>query len=357
VYFCALFLDNVSLLIDLGSIMKHGLLLINLGTPYAPSVRAVRAYLREFLTDKRVITLPRLLRYLLVYGFILPFRPKKTAKAYRAIWTNNGSPLLDLSLQLASQVHLQLHEQYQVVLGMRYGAPSIASSLEQLKACDHITILPLYPQYASATTGSSLEETLKYLASMHNIPSITIIHNFYQHPAYINAMAQLLLQYVSEEHHLVLSYHGIPVRNLKQGGCINPCQKDCPEMDSAPPYCYRAQCFATSRLLASALHLDATQWTIAFQSRLGRTPWIEPYFDTTLQRLKAQGIKKIAIACPSFVTDCLETLEEIGIRAKAQWLALGGEELLLIPCLNADTQWIDALIDIAKINNCAISIK
>lgn len=328
--------------------MREGLLLINLGTPNSADKAAVRSYLREFLTDKRVIDLPKPIRTLLVYLFILPFRTKKSAHAYHLIWTKQGSPLLWHSQNLVKELQLSLKEDYQVALGMRYGQPSISSALNDLKDCNKITILPLYPQYSSAATGSSLEKVMMLLSKQESIPSVSIIRDFHQHPSYIHAQAQTIKSNLPEGFHLLLSYHGIPERHIHKTGCANICTDGC--LLNSNKNCYMAQCYQTSRLLAENLKLTQDQYNTSFQSRLGKTPWIKPYTDEVLKQLATKGIKKLAIACPSFVADCLETLEEIGMRAKEQWMSLGGDEFVLIPSLNTDSLWIKALIEISSRN-------
>lgn len=300
---------------------KHGLLLINIGSPSAPTVSAVRRYLHEFLSDRRVIDLPAPLRYLLLYTCILPFRPRRSAQAYQAIWTSKGSPLIYHSEALRLTLQERLGEQYKVVLGMRYGQPNIPDALAQLQSCEHITVLPLYPQYSSAASGSAIEKVLRELAPKSIIPSITIIREFYQHPAFIRAQAAQIKPYIEKNHdHVLFSYHGLPERN--QGN-------------------YQAQCVETSSLLANELGL--INYSTSFQSRLGKTPWIKPYTDAMILDLAARGVKHLVIACPSFVTDCLETLEEIGIRENKRWVEAGGKKLTLIPCLNASEDWINAI--------------
>lgn len=326
--------------------MKNGLLLINIGTPDRFDTASVRGYLSEFLMDRRVIDLPAFLRYILVYAIILPFRAKKSAHAYKAIWTKEGSPLMKTSQLLLNKLQDQLKEQYQVALGMRYGHPSISSALNSLRHCETITILPLYPQYSSAATGSALEQILKLYSLQEVIPSLKIISDFYHHPSYINAQAQIIKDHLNHDEHLIFSYHGIPERQIIRSGCLQVCKEVCPTISERNQKCYKAQCHQTSLLLANELQLNGSEFTTTFQSRLGKTPWIKPYTDVILQNLIEKGIKKIAIACPSFVTDCLETLEEIGIRAKEQWMALGGEQFTLIPCLNIDPRWLNALEDI-----------
>lgn len=323
--------------------MKKGLLLINLGTPAKPTIKAVRAYLKSFLIDKRVIDLPAPWRYLLLYGFILPFRPRQSAKAYQAIWTSNGSPLLHYSSSCRVQLQQQLGEEYQVALGMRYGEPSISSALKQLKTCETLTILPLFPQYSSAATGSSLEETMRLLSQQRIIPHIKVIRDFHTHPGFIDSQAALIKPYMATHDHLLFSYHGLPERQLLKDDCKEYCPSGCQTIARMNSSCYRAQCLRTSAALIRALNLNASNVSSAFQSRLGRTPWIKPYTDELLMTLAAKGVKRLAVACPSFVADCLETLEEIGLRAKTQWLNLGGEQLTLIPALNDHPSWIETL--------------
>ena len=324
--------------------MKNGLLLINLGTPDQPDTTAVRRYLREFLADSRVINLPAPLRYLLLYCLILPFRPKTSAHAYQAIWTKHGSPLLYHSQNLRNKLQARLGDDCHVVLGMRYGKPNLQDALTQLRACEHITVLPLYPQYSSAATGSSIEKVLQLLEKQTIFPSITIIRDFYQQPSFIHAQVEQIKPYLNGVDFVLFSYHGLPENHLHQAGCKPVCANHC--LLPAQNGCYRAQCFETTTLIASALKLPKRQYATVFQSRLGRTEWIKPYLDSTLSELAAKGIKHLAITCPSFVADCLETLEEIGIRAKAQWLQLGGEQLTLIPSMNDSEHWVDAIVAI-----------
>lgn len=326
--------------------MKKGLLLINLGTPDAPDARSVRRYLAEFLADYRVVNLPGVLRYILLYGIILPTRPRQSAKAYQAIWTKEGSPLYLESQNLVQKLKNSLRDEYQIALGMRYGNPTISGALDSLKDCNQLTILPLYPQYSSAATGSSLEACLNIIKKQNNIPSMRIIHEFYDHQAYIAAQAAVIKPYIEDIDHLLFSYHGLPENHLKQSGCETVCSESCPEINGNNAFCYRAQCFQTSRLLAKSLELKQAKFSSSFQSRLGRTPWIKPYTDKHLETIYASGVRKLAVACPSFVSDCLETLEEIAMQAKEQWLELGGESFTFIPCLNDNDQWIQALSQI-----------
>lgn len=329
--------------------MKNALLLINLGTPSSPETADVRSYLAEFLSDKRVIDLPAVIRYILLYTVILPFRPKQSAKAYQSIWTEHGSPLLCNSQALADKLHLALGHEWQVAVAMRYGQPGIERALDSLAHCDQLYILPLYPQYASASSGSSIEKVFSVLKEQKHQPTIHIISEFYKHPAFIQSLVVIIKPYLSKVEHILFSYHGVPQRQIAKSGCPLCCESACPVIHEANKSCYKAQCYETTRQVVANLGLDETQYSHAFQSRLGKTAWIKPYTDERLIELAKRGIKKIAIACPSFVCDCLETLEEIAIQAQEQWLSLGGESLSLIPCLNDNDTWVDAVIDIVGI--------
>ena len=328
--------------------MKHGLLLINLGTPKDTSTKSIRRFLAEFLADKRVVTLPAVLRYLLLYAIILPFRTKRTAHAYRSIWTKKGSPLLVNSLALMDKLASRNTIYDNVALGMRYGTPSLESALLSLKDCDTLTILPLYPQYSSAATGSSLEKALKIIARENVIPSVKTIRDFHDHPSFIQAQSEAIKPYIKDFEHILFSYHGVPESHLHDSGCKKICEGSCPATALAPIGCYRAQCFQSTDLIAKNLKLKPHEYTNAFQSRLGKTPWIKPYSDEILVELHARGIRRLAVVCPSFVADCLETLEEIGLRMKEDWLAMGGESFVLIPCLNDSETWVEALIAISQ---------
>lgn len=334
--------------------MTHGVLLINLGTPCDPSPAAVRHYLQTFLSDPRVVDIPRLLRLILVYGVIGPFRARHSAKAYQSIWTEAGSPLLVHSKALAQALSQTLGSAFKVVLGMRYGEPSLQQAITDLAKhpVDRLTILPLFPQYASASTGSALEATLKILARQTSIPHIRVIRDFYDLPAYIEAYATVIQNSIQGQalDQILFSYHGLPERQIRKTRCAAGCiqspgsaSSPCKAIDDSNRDCYRAQCYETTRLLAEKLGLKPDHYQIGFQSRLGRTPWIKPYTDEVLVDLRRQGFKDIAVVCPSFVSDCLETLEEITIRAREQWTALGGHTLISIPCLNHHPQWVEGL--------------
>jgi ferrochelatase len=327
---------------------KIGILINNLGTPAAPTRLAVWRYLKEFLGDGRVIDLPAILRWGLVNIVIAPFRASGSAHAYATVWQPRGSPLRYLSQDLADALQQQLPQHYQVALGMQYGQPSIKAALNQLLAagCQQIIALPLYPQYASATTGSSIERLFAALAKQWTIPNLTVINAFYQHPAFIEAQAALAKPILAKEapQKIIMSFHGLPLRHLQRSE-TQICEQSapCPLIHKDNQSCYRAQCYATARALAKSLELTDNDYEVAFQSRLGRIPWTQPYITELLPKLRQQGIEKIVVLCPSFIVDCLETLEEIAIRLKADWLALGGTTFTVVPCVNQDPLWVKGL--------------
>ncbi len=328
--------------------MRKGLIIVNLGTPEDCSVKSVRSYLKEFLSDARVITLPSVLRWLLVNCIILPTRPKQSAHAYKKIWQNNGSPLMINSNELKQSLQIALEDSYDVVLAMRYGKPSIKDALKTLENHNHISVLPLFPQYASATTGSIIEHVFQLTKNKTTFPNLNIIRDFYHEPAFFKSQAAIIDKYLQEDDHLLLSYHGLPENQLTKAGCKKGDKFHCNNLSSCLSGCYLSQCVKTSQLIQRELKLNSTQITTSFQSRLGRTPWIKPYTDEMLVKLRNKNIENIAVACPSFVSDCLETLEEIGIQAKEQWQSLGGKRLQLIPCLNSDEQWVKGLAEFIK---------
>ena len=333
-----------------------GLLLINLGSPDAPTTPAVRRYLREFLSDPRVIDVNPIGRAALLYGVILPFRPAKSAEAYRKVWSEDGSPLLVHGRALTREVAARLGDGWQVELAMRYGQPSIAAVLERLRtaAIDRIVVLPLYPQYAASSTGSSLEEVFRVAGERWVVPSLAVVPPFYDDAGFLDAFADVARPVLAEDRydHVLQSFHGLPERQVKKtddSGKVCLASADCCDrIGVANRNCYRAQCYATARGIATRLGLGETDWSVSFQSRLGRTPWIQPYTDVVLPELAAAGKKKIAVLCPAFVADCLETLEEIGIRLREQFAGLGGERLTLVPSLNSSPRWADAVCDLAR---------
>lgn len=334
----------------------NGLLLINLGTPDAPTTPAVRRYLRQFLSDPRVIDINPVGRFLLLNLIILPFRPAKSAHAYQQIWTDRGSPLLFHSEDLTREVAQRLGEGWVVRLGMRYGKPSIREALQSLgdEDVDRVVVLPLFPQFASSSTRTALEETTRAAPRVWDAPHLTEIEWFYDDPGFIQSFADVgrpVLEDVRPDH-ILFSFHGLPERHIKAEDftgehCLQRADC-CDRIVEANQRCYRAHCYATARAIAAALELTSDDYTVCFQSRLGRTPWITPYTDKVIDELAAAGKKRLAVFCPAFVADCLETLEEIGMRAKQQFLAAGGEELVLVPSLNSTPAWADTVARLAR---------
>jgi len=333
-----------------------GVLLVNQGTPETPRPREVRRYLREFLSDPRVIDIPALPRWLLLNALILPTRPRVSAAAYAKIWTPEGSPLLVHSRALCEAVAAELGDDFAVELAMRYGEPSLADGLASLYAADvsGILMLPLFPQYSEAATGSVLARVRELAPAALDRPPVRALEPFYADPGFVSAWvatARMELDAFGADH-ILFSYHGLPERQVR---AADPSGRHCLASDACCAAigpknrdCYRAQCLATTRALARALELHPAAHTTAFQSRLGRTPWIRPYTDHVLPDLAARGVRRLAVLCPAFVADCLETLEEIGIRARAQWHELGGEELHLVPSLNAHPIWASAVAQMIR---------
>ena len=335
---------------------RTGVLLVQLGTPRSPTPRDVRAYLREFLGDPRVLDLPALGRWLLLNLVILPFRPRRSAEAYAQIWLAEGSPLLLHSRRLASGVAAELGPEYVVRLAMRYGEPSLEQALAELRDADvaRVRVVPLFPQYAASTNGSVQQRVMELAGSEWYVPALEFVPDFPTHPGFVEAAADVARQRMAgfRPDHVLFSYHGLPERQIRRG---DPTGSHCLERDDCcralgpeNRSCYRAQCAATTRALAEALDLPPESFSMSFQSRLGRTPWIRPFTDEVLPELAASGVKRLAVLCPSFVADCLETLEEIGIRARAQWREAGGDELLLVPCVNSHPRFVSAVAELAR---------
>jgi ferrochelatase len=333
----------------------HALLLVNLGSPASTSVPDVRRYLNQFLMDPHVVDLPWPLRRLLV-SLILIKRPQQSAHAYGSIWWKQGSPLVVLSqrLQQAMQPHWRVGP---VELAMRYGEPSIASRLLHLagQGVRKITLAPLYPQFADSTVTTVVEE-VKRVIGQHKLSfELGVLPPFFQEPRYLEALVQSARPYLEQDFdHLLLSFHGLPERHLHrddpQG---NHCLKggdDCARhiRQGQLEGCYRSQCLRTAELFAERMGLRAEQWSVGFQSRLGKAKWIEPYTEDRLEQLAAQGVKKLLVMCPAFVSDCIETLEEIGDRGREQFIAAGGEALQLVPCLNDHPLWAETLAQLCR---------
>lgn len=325
-----------------------GVLLVNLGSPDSPKVSDVKRYLDEFLMDGKVIDIPWPLRALLVKGIILNTRPKKSAEAYAKIWPPEGSPLINLSEALHTALKAQ--NPFPVELAMRYGNPSILTGLKKLQAqgVTRLLLLPLYPHYAMSSVETVVEKVYADLLQLKSKMQVEIFPPFYNHPRYIEALVENTRPWLEEPYDLlVFSYHGLPVRHLlKSDPTGSHCQKvaDCCNVPSpAHATCYRAQVFATTQAFVAKMGIPPEKYRVTFQSRLGRTPWLEPFTDIELEAWPKQGFKRVKVMCPAFVSDCLETLEEIAMRGKESFLAAGGEDLQLIPCLNTHPLWIEVV--------------
>ena len=321
-----------------GTAPKTAVLLVNLGTPDAPTAVALRPYLKQFLSDPRVVEIPRAIWWLVLRLFIVPFRAKKSAQKYAAIWTRDGSPLKIHTEKQAALLRGYLGErghEVQVACAMRYGNPSLEQVIDQLKAggCDRILLLPAYPQYSATTTASIFDETARCLSRLRDVPELRLVKHYHDHPGYIQALRQSVLahwQSNGRPDHLVMSFHGTPKRTLLLG---DP---------------YHCECRKTARLLAAELGLTSEQYVVAFQSRFGKAEWLQPYTAPTLRKLAKDGVKRVDVICPGFTSDCLETLEEIAIEARRDFMTAGGKELRYIPCLNETPGWIAGLGQIAE---------
>ena len=331
---------------------KKGELLVNVGSPDSPAVKDIKRYLREFLMDERIIDLPYLLRYTLVNGIILNTRPPKTSKAYQKIWWNEGSPLIVITKRLTEKIQQQVS--VPVVMAMRYGNPNIASGLQQLhdQGVDEVLLMPLYPQYAMATT-QTIEVFAQQLVKKQ-FPKMKLIKfpAFFHRSEYIEALAEVTRKYLENNpcDHLLFSYHGVPERHLRKTS-PTPAHKKisegitcCDPYSEEGKYCYRSHCFETTRLLAEKLELKENTYSQSFQSRLGNDKWITPFTADKIAQLAQQGVKKLAVITPAFVTDCVETLEEIEMAGGKTFRENGGEEFKMVPCLNDSDLWVHALV-------------
>jgi protoporphyrin/coproporphyrin ferrochelatase len=329
--------------------VTHGILLVNLGTPASTATGDVRRYLNDFLMDPYVLDVAWPLRRAIVSGFILPFRPKRSAEAYAKIWdaagAGTGSPLLHYSRRIADAVGERTGLPCE--LGMRYGEPGLATAVARLEArgVKELLLVALYPQFADSTCSTTVKAVTDLVA---NRLKLHVLPPFYARPEYIASLAESVRDHLPEQwDHLLLSYHGLPERHMTRA---DPTGKHClqsPDCCKAPSpahaTCYRHQCFRTSELLGEALGLASTQYSVSFQSRLGRLPWLSPYTDQVLEALPGRGIRHLVVACPAFVADNLETLEEIGMAGRETFLAAGGETFTLVPCLNDQPSWVDRL--------------
>jgi len=331
---------------------KTAVLLINIGTPASTSVNDVRNYLFRFLNDKRVIDLPWLLRKLLVNIIIVPFRARKSAGMYKKLFTDKGSPLLYYQNNLVEKLNRMTSQEIKVYSVMRYSKPFVSDILQEIRKQqpDEIVVVPLFPQYASSTSGSAISAVYNHIHQWNVIPAVRSIMFFYAHPSFLNLFSgKIQACNPSEFDHVLFSYHGLPLRQVKAAHKGISCNElNCTmELHDENKYCYLAQCSETTRLLAEECSLTENQFSMSFQSRLGKN-WLEPNTGDVLKQLAQQGKKKVLVVSPSFVTDCLETIVEIGVDYKELFLQNGGERLELVESLNDSDLWAEALLDIIK---------
>jgi len=332
--------------------MKTAVILANVGTPEAPSVCKVYSFLTLFLNDPRVIDIPWLWRKLLVNLVIIPLRVLNSTKIYKMLWTEKGSPLLYLTESLANKLEIKLGENHRVFVAMRYGKPSLKDVVRKIKNgnFDEVVIFPMFPQYASSTTGTATDEILKLISKWNVIPSVRLIGQFYDHPAYIGAFVQQVSKYHLDEYdHFIFSYHGLPdshVNKLHPSTKVQNCSCES-ELPEHGVYCYKATCYETTRLLAERLNIKRENYTVAFQSRLDKN-WLTPFSDKVIVDLAKSGKKRVLVFAPSFVTDCLETIIEIGVEYEEIFREHGGETLHLAEALNDSDVWAEGLKEIIK---------
>jgi ferrochelatase len=335
---------------------KRGVILMNLGSPETTAVKDVRKYLDEFLMDERVIDSPFIVRSLLVKGIITPFRAPKSAEAYSSIWTKDGSPLVHITKQLKDALQKKISEP--ITVAMRYGVPDMKSAYDEMKRIcpdvEEVILLPLYPHYSMSSFETASVHARKVHVDEGYGFKIKVVRPFYNHPAYISALADSMRPYVTGNNtHLLFSYHSIPERHIKKSDitekhCLNVA--DCCKVGSpAHDYCYRHQCYVTTWQVAEKLGLPKERYSVAFQSKLGRAAWLTPATTTRMEQLPKEGIKDLLVVCPSFVSDCLETLEEIAIREKENFMEAGGETFEYIPCMNTQDSWVDAVATLINI--------
>lgn len=333
---------------------KKGLLLVNLGTPDAPTWNSLRRYLSQFLTDGRVIDIPWLFRNILFRGVVAPIRARRVAKLYQQVWTEEGSPLKVYGKKVADGVQEILGDDYVVRLAMRYQNPSIERSLKHLldKDVSEIIIFPMFPQYASASTGSVHEEVMRLLKKREIIPPVKMINSYFDHPDMIKLFADNARKHNLESYdHFVFSFHGLPQRYLKKESDFCKCDGQCCKtVHSVNQFCYSAQCHGTAYAIAKELGISDDKMTISFQSRLGPVDWLKPYTDIVLEEQVEKGNKKVLVFSPAFVADCLETIMEIGIEYKEDFIEDGGEELDYVVSLNDDPRWMNTIADIVTSN-------
>lgn len=324
--------------VEAGGAGRTGVLICNLGTPAAPTPAATRRYLAEFLSDPRVVEIPPVLWQPILHGVVLRTRPAQSAAKYRSVWMAEGSPLMVWSQKQAVMLRGYLGERghkVSVRMAMRYGQPSIASQLDELKArgCTRVLVVPMYPQYSGTTTASVVDAVGAWARQVRHVPELRFVNRFHDDPGYIRALARLVhhhWQSRGRPSRLVMSFHGVPERTREQG---DP---------------YHAECLETARLLAERLALKEDEWVVSFQSRFGKAKWVEPATQTVLQQLGSAGVPRVDVICPGFVADCLETLEEIAMEGRDAFLAAGGKEFFYVPCLNDHPTWMAAFAEIVQ---------
>lgn len=328
---------------------KKGVLLVNLGTPDSTKVSDVRKYLREFLMDKRVIDIPAFPRFLLVNGIIAPFRSPKSAAEYRKLWDERGSPLKYYTEDITELLSKKLSEDYSVKFAMRYQNPSLESVLKEFQKEEVATlhVIPLFPQYASATTGSVIDKVMEITKNWQVIPDIKFTSQFLEEELFIETIVDQGKRLMDKESydHFVFSYHGLPERQIHKASYGDYCKLGscCNTLNEHNRYCYRAQCFETTRLIANKLNINKENYTVCFQSRLGKDPWVKPYTEEVLKELAQNGTKKVLAFSPAFVSDCLETTIEVGETYQEDFIHAGGEKWDLVPSLNAEDKWVECL--------------
>ena len=322
-----------------GKSESTGVLLINLGTPQEPTKSSVRRFLKQFLSDGRVIEIPKLVWLPILYAFILPRRPEASARNYKKVWMDEGSPLMHYSVRqqklLQKEMEFRFNGPVHIELAMRYGAPDIETGIDKLqeKGVRRVLILPLYPQYSATTTATSFDEIFKVFSARRWIPELRFVAQYHDHPSYINALADSVKEFWKTNQRsevLLMSFHGLPKRNLDLGD---------------PYFCH---CHKTGRLLAEKLGLKDNEWKLTFQSRFGKAEWLKPYTDKTLSEMPAEGVKSVDVVCPGFPSDCIETLEEINMENRGYFMEAGGQEYQYIPALNDNPEHVKALADIIQ---------
>jgi len=328
---------------------KIGVLLLNLGTPDDPSVGSLKKYLKQFLLDPRVIDIGTIARNILVRGIIVPTRAPKSAKSYKLLWTENGSPLKFYGLRVEKQLQEKLGDDFMVRIAMRYQSPSIPDVLKEFEKAnlDKIVIFPMFPQYASASTGSALENAMNEISKWLVIPELHIVSSYHDNDSMLNIYADNAKKKGIENYdYFLFSFHGLPIRQILKSDCSNYCLNDascCQSINDKNKNCYSAQCHDTSRRLASKLNIDSDQYQVVFQSRLGKDKWTEPFAPDVLKELAEEGIKKLLVFSPSFTADCLETSVEIADEYNEEFLKMGGHQLDLVESLNDDPKWVDTI--------------